>query len=430
MIPRLLACLAFPAALLAQDEHHHGHDHDHDHDHAGHSHSHAKEEDSGDWFHFHPHLNAAWALGGSTSEKNLALLRGSHAPLDDGFNLQGIELGAVAEFGEHLSLQGNHNVFWDRFDGWDSEWEEAFATLKLPAGVSIRGGQFFAPFGLENTLHLHDRQFVEPPLSMIRLLGEEGLVVQGGELAWKLPGKAERWTFRLGYGATREHTHGAERELRREAYVEALEHLGHHGDEGEEEEEEHHHHSHGFAGNGGVYNAEEAYLDDGFFFGRIENAPGIEGIDTIGLSIAAGQNGFGRTTWTAGADIKGSSKLGELPLWWQGEAFYRMVEARDESGLKGDYDELGIYLACGCEFAKDWTAASRVEWASGNRMSGNERRLRAAANVGHLFHIADQAELQTRLQYTYDHLGGYGDEHTVWLQFVLNLGHEGHGHDH
>lgn len=57
---------------------------------------------------------------------------------------------------------------------------------------------------------------------MIRLLGEEGLVVLGAELAWALPGTDERWVVRAGYGQSREHNHGAAREVRREAYEKAL----------------------------------------------------------------------------------------------------------------------------------------------------------------------------------------------------------------
>lgn len=409
---------------------------DHDHGHPAHlpgsphhPHLEQKDEDEG-WFHFHPHLNAAIALGGATSEKNFGLIAGGHAPIDDGFNLQGIELGAVMEFGEMLSLHANHNVFWDRFDGWDSEWEEGYAALDLPGGVVLRGGQFFAPFGQENGYHLHDRPFVEPPISMIRLLGEEGLVVQGAELAWALPGTDEKWIVRFGYGQSREHTHGATRELRREAYEEAVEHAGEDHEEGEEEEEAHEEHGHGFAGDGGVYDAEEAHLGDGFFFGRLEHKPEFAGIDRAGLSFAGGKNGFGRTTWTAGADVHGEDKLGGRPIWWQGEVFYRAVEARDAAGIKGDYDELGIYLASGLEFVKDWTVGGRLEWASGNRMSGNERRWRASTNVGRAFHIADNTDAHVRLQYSYDRLGGYADEHSVWLQFVLNFGAAEHGHDH
>lgn len=432
MLRRFAPLLAAPALLTAEEGHsHHGHDHDHDHA----QHLHESVSEAG-WFRLHPHVNAAFAIGGSTAEKNFNLIQGSHAPVDDGFNLQGIEIGGAAEFGEVLALHAYHNVFWDRFDGWDSEWEEAYATIHLPGDVSIRGGQFFAAFGHENTLHLHQRQFVEPPISMVRLLGEEGLIVQGAELAWHLPGTRKKWQLRLGYGQAPDHSHGATRELRREAYLEGIEHAGepdHGHEEGEEEhegEEHGHHHGHGLAGNGGAYDAENAYLDDGFFTGRLETKPGIAGIETAGFSFAGGENGFGRTTWIAGADVRGETELADRPLWWQGEVFYRAVEARDEAGIKGDYDETGIYAACGYEFMEDWIAAGRLEWASGNRMSGNERRWRASANVGRVVELARQLDLHTRLQYSYDRLGGYEDEHSVWLQFVLNFGAGEDGHVH
>lgn len=403
---------------------------DHDHAHPAHSpvsphHPHLEEREDG-WFRFRPHLNAAIALGGSTSEKNFALIQGNHAPIDDGFNLQGLEFGALMDFGDKLSVQSHHNFLWDRFDGWESEWEEGYAVLDLPAEMALRGGQFFAPFGQENRYHIHDRLFVEPPISVIRLLGEHGLILQGGELIWNLPGGNDRWVARLGYGQSREHTHGRNRELRREAFQEALEHAGE-DHEGEEEEEhgEEHHHGHGFAGDGGIYDPEQAYLGDGFFFGRLEHQPGISGIDRVGLSFAAGENGFGLTTWSTGADLYGESRLGGCPIWWQGEAFYRAVAARDDAGIEGDFDELGLYLASALEFIDDWTLGGRLEWASGNRMAGHERRWRASTNLGRVFQLTDQSDVHVRLQYSYDRLGGYADEHSIWLQFVLNLGTPG-----
>lgn len=420
-------------------------DHDHhagEHQHQGHPaettgsahhpHLDLEEQDDG-WFHFHPHASLGIALGGSTSEKNLGLIRGAHAPIDDGFNLQGLELGAVAEFGPALSLHAIHNIFWDRYDHWDSEWEEAFLALSLPGNLSLRGGQFFAPIGYENTLHLHDREFVEPPVSLIRLLGEEGLVVQGGDLAIHLPGPGEETILRFGYGQSRSHSHGGNREFRNDLYREALEHAGeeHHDDEDEDHEEEEHHHAHGFAGNGGVYDPDDAYLDDGWFFARLESdvCQG-RGLNQVGVSVAAGENGFGRTTWIAAADLYGTFGFLDRDAWWRTEAFYRKVNAYDSAGLPGHFDEIGMYAAAGLEFAEDWTTAARLEWASGNRMSGNERRWRASANVGRVTHLADWADLHTKLQYSYDDLGGYDTEHSVWLQFVLNLGAADHGHQH
>ena len=389
-------------------------------------HPHLDLEDQEDgWFHLHPHLSAAIAIGASSSEKNFGLIQGGHAPIDDGFNLQGVEFGAVMELGSALSIHSTVNAFWDRFDHWDLEAEEVFAALEMPGGVSFRGGQFFTPFGYENSLHLHDRVFVEPPISLVRLLGEDGLVTQGGELAFHFPGGHGGTIFRFGYGNSSSHNHGGNRESRRDAFLEATEQ---HEEEEDHEEEEHH--SHGLAGNGGVYEADRSYLSDGVFFARLERDLYGPSLENAGLSFAAGENGFGRTTWVIGGDVKGNFEINGRPSWWRAEAFHRTVHALDEAGLPGHFDETGIYASLGCEFVEDWTAAARLEWASGNRMSGNERRTRASANLSHLSRLAEGADLHSRLQYSYDDLGGYGADHTVWLQFVLNLGAAEHGHEH
>jgi hypothetical protein len=245
------------------------------------------------------------------------------------------------------------------------------------------------------------------------------------------------------------------RTARRDLYFESLEHAGEedhhdlddhddhdddhhdeHGHEDEHEDDDHHGHeghahAHGFAGNGGIYDVDKAYLDDGFFFARLEtDAWSHCGLDQVGVSLAAGRNGFGRTTWVLGADVAGSFMLADRPAWWRTEIFYRSVDARDSAGNPGHFDETGAYAAAGWKFAEQWTAGSRIEWASGNRMAGAERRWRASANLTHVAHLAKQADLHSRLQYTFDDLGGYGTEHTVWLQFVMNFGAgcDGHGH--
>lgn len=398
---------------------------------AHHPHLDLESEDDA-WFHFHPHLSVAIAMGGSSSEKNLGVIAGGHAPIDDGFNVQSIEPGFVMELGEMLSVHTNYNLYWDRYDQWNGEWEDAYLALELPGGVALRGGQFLLPFGYENQLHIHDREFVEPPISMIRLLGEDGLFVQGADVALHLPGPGERTIFRFGYGQARPHRHGfTEREARRDLYYEALEGEAHddHDDHDDEDHEEEH--AHGLAGNGGIYDPDKAYLADGFFFTRFEtDTPFVKGLDLVGISFAGGQNGFNRTTWIAGADLNGSFEVADKPAWWRTEAFYRYVNAYDVNGNAGHFDETGIYASCGLEFAEDWTTAARLEWASGNRDVGAERRWRASANIGRVCYLGEQADLHTKLQYSYDDLGGYGHDHAIWLQFVLNIGASEHGHNH
>lgn len=384
-------------------------------------------DDSG--IHFHPYLNAAISLGGSSSEKNLDLIAGGHAPVDDGFNLQGIELGSLIEIGPNLAIRASGNIFWDRYDGWDAEWEEVFAQLDLPHDWHLRGGRFLVPFGRENALHLHDRDFVEPAISLVRMLGEEGLYTNGVELIAPLGGD---WSLAIGLGYGSSHSHGGnDREARRDAYLEAIEHAGEddHDDAADAEEDEHHH-AHGRAGLGGVYDPDAGYLEDELAHARLSGRFGPDQSWQAGFSAAFGNNAGGLDTWIVGTDLSQNFELAGRPAWWRSEAWLGRYQARDASGASGHYQLSGIYTSLGWQFAEDWITAARAEWSSGNRMAGLERRWRLAANLGRTLEFPPAGDAHLRLQYTYDRLGGYGEDHTVWLQCVLNLGaaHHGHGH--
>ena len=52
--------------------------------------------------------------------------------------------------------------------------EEIYArALALPPGWGLRAGRFFSPFGRHNQLHTHVFPFVEPPLAIRSIIGEE-----------------------------------------------------------------------------------------------------------------------------------------------------------------------------------------------------------------------------------------------------------------
>ncbi len=71
-------------------------------------------------------------------------------------------------------------------DGADVE--EAYATtLALPAGLQLRAGKFFTPFGRMNQQHPHVWEFVDPPLARGRLLAEEVLSGPGAVASWLAP---------------------------------------------------------------------------------------------------------------------------------------------------------------------------------------------------------------------------------------------------
>ena len=68
------------------------------------------------------------------------------------------------------------------------EVEEAYlTTLSLPAGLQVKAGSIYSPFGRTSQLHRHQWTFVDQPVSMQRLVGLEGLKGAGADLAWLTP---------------------------------------------------------------------------------------------------------------------------------------------------------------------------------------------------------------------------------------------------
>jgi hypothetical protein len=69
-----------------------------------------------------------------------------------------------------------------------AEIEEAFVTtLSLPAGLQVRAGKFFSPFGRQTQQHPHVWEFVDAPLAIGRLLAEETIGGPGIEVGWLAP---------------------------------------------------------------------------------------------------------------------------------------------------------------------------------------------------------------------------------------------------
>lgn len=68
------------------------------------------------------------------------------------------------------------------------EIEEAFVTtLSLPAGLQVRAGKHYAPFGRQTQQHPHVWEFVDAPLAIGRLLAEETIGGAGLEVGWLAP---------------------------------------------------------------------------------------------------------------------------------------------------------------------------------------------------------------------------------------------------
>jgi hypothetical protein len=70
-------------------------------------------------------------------------------------------------------------------EGVDLE-EGYLTTLSLPAGLQVRAGKLFSPFGRLNTQHPHAWDFVDAPLAA-RLVAAEKLSGPGADVAWLAP---------------------------------------------------------------------------------------------------------------------------------------------------------------------------------------------------------------------------------------------------
>jgi hypothetical protein len=72
--------------------------------------------------------------------------------------------------------------------GFELDVEEAYIDGRsLPAGLALRLGKFFLPFGKHVPLHTHQFPFVQAPLGVTSFLGEHGLTEAGAQLTASLP---------------------------------------------------------------------------------------------------------------------------------------------------------------------------------------------------------------------------------------------------
>jgi len=115
--------------------------------------------------------------GGAAGEEH------GHGEVGEGLQIQEAELQLTSFVDPYFKgdlIIGMH--------GEAVEIEEAYVTSQaLPAGLSLRIGRTYTPFGKHNRLHTHQFPFVEPPLVHSMLLGEEGLSEFGAELSCLVP---------------------------------------------------------------------------------------------------------------------------------------------------------------------------------------------------------------------------------------------------
>ncbi|RPJ31641.1 MAG: hypothetical protein EHM17_15230, partial [Verrucomicrobiaceae bacterium] len=258
-----------------------------------------------------PNLHLHGAGGFSTGEAE-ELASGGHDPQREAFSAQAIEPGLSLRT---RYLEGFTNYLWyqDADGNWDGEWEEAFGKIvNIPGGFELKGGQYLSRYGALNDRHVHAWDFVDSEMALSRFLGDDGLLLQGGELSWTLPfgmDTAFVSVASVGFGNARAHDHGHDHD-----------HGHEHGDEEDFPHE-----------------GEESALADDVWTARLMGRYRFDDFHavTAGVSWAGGTNGFGRDTGVIGFDAEylwreRGLEQGGRAFRWRNELLWRDVEAFSE----------------------------------------------------------------------------------------------------
>ena len=361
-------------------------------------------------------IDAGWSTAQNPGDQ---LQLGDHDPSKRGFSLRNAEIaldGAVDPY-----FKGFANLVYklDNNNETSVELEETYlVSTDLPANLQLKGGQFFANFGRNNSQHPHTWAFVDAPLMLTRAFGPDGLRSIGAQLSWLAPTPF---------------------------YVELL--LG------------------VFDGQGGTASsfrnpgAPDPFGANRFHgrqtFDRIMSGPAdlvytprvsssfdLSDTQTLiaGASGAFGPNETGMSSRTEiyGADIywkwKSSNANEGFPfVSWQTEGLYQRYGANADPTAPGgslpseNLRDYGFYSQVLWGFQPHWVTGLRGEYVTGNSGAYDAKdvfrgeRYRIAPVL--TWYPSEFSKI--RLQYNYDHGEYFGDAHSVWLQVEFLLSAHG-----
>jgi hypothetical protein len=401
-------------------------------------------------------LDGLFSVGSSTADDIADLQPGGHDPSQRGFSVQNVELVLDGAVDPYFRGQANLVYFIDSGGESQFELEEAYLeSMSLPANLQLRAGQFFTEFGRQNPTHPHAWSFVDSPLVNARFLGPDGLRNPGARLSWLAPTPFYSELF-----FTIQNSHGETASSFRSA--------GHsHG--GEEEEGlpfafRHPDNDRGFRS-----------FEDFLFSPRYAMSFDLTAnqVLLLGASAAFGPNSKGAEesgdtgTQIYGADLtwkwKSPRHSGGFPfVMFQTEGLLRKYDAGafdwDEDGdgavsagevmddatglpavLPGEtLTDYGFYAQLLYGFRKGWVAGLRGDFVTSDEATYEEmalsldgeplsrdplraERWRLSPNL--TWYPTEFSKF--RLQYNYDNRSGFGDDHSVWLQFEFLLGSHG-----
>jgi hypothetical protein len=339
-----------------------------------------------------PNFHFSTSLGASSGNPE-ELAVGHHDPNREGITVQNIEFGSSLRAGEYLEGFATYAAVIDHDDAWAGSLEEAFGKIKnLPWGFEVRGGRYYNRFGFYNNVHPHAYMFVNRDLLEARMLGEDSVTTEGGEVSWRIPGN-NQWNgaLSLSYGR---------------AFLEEEEH-------GEEEEE-------------ALFEPEGAFFDDDIFSADLRVTYHHNDFHQwMALaSYMTGDNAYGRSTdvYALGVEYQwrgNGFEAGGRHFRWRAEAIHREAGAVGTSGAdRRQLDESGVATTAMYGFNDRLQTGIQGAWVEGIADAGLSERYRVSPLVQ--WNLLNNVNL--RAQYDYDHGSDFGDEHSVWLQLNVSWG--------
>ncbi|MCX7887443.1 MAG: hypothetical protein N3B01_09365 [Verrucomicrobiae bacterium] len=349
-------------------------------------------------------------FGWSTTPDVQRIEGGHHDPSQRGFTLQGAELTLDGAVDPYFTAMATIPLVIEPGGDTVIELEEAWVqTTSLPWNLQLKAGQMFASFGRHNQLHAHAWDFVDQPIVITRLLGGDGLRNPGAQLSWLVP--LPFYTeFSLGV-------------------------FNSDGDGAASFRSEHSSEIHG----GQPVDRKLRSPQDLLFVPRVATSFDLSETQTLllGVSAAVGPNNSGLHAGTQilGADLYWkwrplNAHQGFPFVAWQTEFLYRRYEAaaRQHPGAPPTplpaetLRDWGFYSQLLWGFTRGWVAGLRGEYVTGNHTSFESDlrldRWRLSPNL--TFYPTEFSKV--RLQYNYDQIQRFGDDHSVWLQLEFLIG--------
>lgn len=353
--------------------------------------------------------DAGWA---STPDVK-TLEPGCHDPSQRGFSLRNAELALDGAVDPYFKGFANIALMTDEDEETVIELEEAYVlSSSLPGGLQLKAGRFFVEFGRQNNQHPHSWAFVDQPLVLNRMFGEDGLRQNGARLSWLAP--MEHYT---------ELTLGVFNGQGGDAY--SFRYSGEAGTDGIDR----------------LYGRTTTARDlsgagDFLFVPRLASSFDLTDSQTLvlGASAAVGPNDTGDDTHTLiyGADAfwkwKPANAEGGWPfVTWQTEVIGRNFEAGadPEAGLPEEtLHDWGVYSQVQWGFIRRWALGLRGEYVTGDTSASEEATAerstqeRVSPNV--TWYPTEFSKL--RLQYNHEWREYAEDGDAVWVQFEFMLG--------